>query len=134
MKMQFLPELAAYLKEHSYIYTVRKFYYSSPDDLVEVEGVGTCKRVYISQINNKEALIGYIYASGFKSVGDWWKEIKRLNRGYVGPFYVYEVTVVKTLFIDEYRTKLAPEVEKYIRSQMTKRRLGQSDAPKQEKE
>ena len=90
-KMQFLPKLAAYLKEHNYIYTVRKFRYSLLDNEIEIEGVGPCERVHIQMVSKKENLAEYVYRSGFASLDEWWKEIKRMNREYVGPFYLYEI-------------------------------------------
>jgi len=91
-KMQMLPELTAFLKEHEYIYTIRKFRYSLTDNLVDIDGVGTCERVHIRQINRKEDLEKYVDRSGFNTLDAWWKKIKTLNREYVGPYYLYEIT------------------------------------------
>ena len=91
-KMRFMPELAEFLNEHGYIYTVRKFRYPLTEGCVEIDGVGRCQRARIGEASKKSDLEPYADRSGFKTVDDWWKKIKELNRGYVGPFYVYEVT------------------------------------------
>lgn len=91
--MRLLPELVDFLRRNKYIYTVRRFRYSLTDTPVEIEGVGPCDRVHIAQICNKESLEKYVYASGFASIDDWWKKIKTFNKGYVGPYYLYEITM-----------------------------------------
>ena len=92
-KMQFLPELVSFLKENGYIYTVRKYRYSLEDHRIQVDGVGICERARIDQASSRRDLEPYVYKSGFKTVDDWWKKIKEFNRGYVGPYYLYEITL-----------------------------------------
>lgn len=92
-KMRFLPELAQFLKENDYIYTVRKYRYLLTDPYIEVDGVGRCQRARIGQICCKKDLESHVDKSGFKTADDWWKKIKELNKGYVGSYYMYEVTV-----------------------------------------
>lgn len=92
-KMQFLPELAKFLKEHQYIYTVRRYHYSLLEHYVEVEGVGKCERARVATIYNQTNLEPWVHHSGFTTIDDWWRKIKELNKGYGGPYYLYEVTV-----------------------------------------
>lgn len=91
-KMRFFPELAAFLKEHKYIYTVRRYRYSLLDNLIYIDDVGVCERVHIQQIRGKENLEEYVSRSGFETIEDWWKKIKTINKGYVGLYYLYEIT------------------------------------------
>jgi len=90
--MQLLPELVEFLVKHKYIYTVRRYRYSLLDHSINIEGAGPCERVHIVQISRKEDLGEYVYKSGFDSVDIWWKQIKRFSKGYVGPYYLYEIT------------------------------------------
>ena len=92
--MRFLPELAEFLKENGHIYTVRRYRYSLGDRNIQVDGVGTCQRQLVgTHIDTRRDLEPYVYKSGFKTANDWWKKIKEFNKGYVGPFYLYEVTI-----------------------------------------
>lgn len=91
--MQFIPELALFLKEHKFIYTIRKFRYSLQDHHVEVEEVGKYSRSRIATIFAKEDLLPYVLNSGFATAADWWHKAQELNKGYYGPYYLYEVTV-----------------------------------------
>lgn len=93
-KMRFTPELASFLKEYKYIYTVRRFRYSPSDRCVEIDGVGICQRQLVNiHVDSKRDLAEYVDKSGFKTVDGWWKAIKSFNKGYVGPFYLYEITL-----------------------------------------
>lgn len=92
MKMRFLPELVKCLNEHGYIYSVRKHRYALDGNSIQIDGVGTCQRARIGQINRRTDLVPYVDRSGFETVDDWWKKIKEFNKGYVGPFYLYEIT------------------------------------------
>lgn len=90
--MQFLPQLALFLKIHGTIYTVRGFYYRVSG--IEVEGVGNCKRKFIAVVYCTEDLEKYVPLSGFDSVKDWWLAIRNFTRS-GGKLYLYKVTVVK---------------------------------------
>ncbi len=89
--MKFLPELIRTLKENGRIYTVRRYRYSF-GSYVPVDGVGICRRTYIGQVSNKKDLEPYVERSGFTTTDSWWKKIRELNKNYVGPFYLYEIT------------------------------------------
>jgi hypothetical protein len=71
--MSFIPELRDYLKEHKVIYTVRK--YKMSPAIVEIEGVGQCKRLPLGIISCKDDLGDYYKESGFPTVEAWWAKI-----------------------------------------------------------
>ncbi len=91
--MALLPELVACLQRYGYLYTVRRYRYSLLDTPIIIKGVGICDRTHIVQVQRKENLEAYVYRSGFDTVDAWWRKIKELNKGYVGPFYLYEITL-----------------------------------------
>jgi len=86
--MNFLPELKRFLRTHRVIYSVRS-YYLPVLGLVDIPGVGRCRRYYISEIRSKSELQEYVHRSGFESVEDWWKKIVGFNK--TGPRHLYKV-------------------------------------------
>jgi len=57
------------------VYTVRGYYLYEGD--VVVDGVGVCYRSRLGEVVRKEDLGRYVGLSGFKSVDEWWKVIRR---------------------------------------------------------
>jgi len=68
-EMRFLSFLKDFLRENGEIYTVRK--YKMDEREVEIIGVGTCKRIPVGIITNREQLEPYVSKSGFSKLEDW---------------------------------------------------------------
>ena len=71
--MKFLPELREFLSEHEIIYTV--WGYDMKAAVVNVEGVGRCRRTPLEKICTREELSPYVHLSGFESLKDWCDKI-----------------------------------------------------------
>lgn len=91
--MQFMPELQDFLKDNGRIYTVRKFKMNTR--LVTIETGENCKRTFLKQIATKEELKPYVKESGFDNLRDWWSKV-RYHIPPQGPFYLYQVDLIKT--------------------------------------
>ena len=91
-EMSFLPELKDFLLKNGFIYTVRK--YKMSEALVEIEGVGQCRREPLGTIEAKAGLLPFIESSGFSTVDTWWKKIKYFIPG-DDIKYLYRVGVVR---------------------------------------
>jgi len=88
--MLFLPELAEFLKEKSYIYTVRGYDMTYKE--IKVITVGTCIREPLGLVTISESLNPYVSFSGFQTLKDWINKIKTfIKRG--KPSWLYKVTV-----------------------------------------
>ncbi len=86
-----MPQLSDFLKKNRRIYTVRK--YEMSFSLVEVSGVGLCKRLPLGVINTKNDLYPYVAESGFSSLDDWWNKICEFIPGKKLRKYIYQVEV-----------------------------------------
>ena len=87
--MSFMPELRDYLKEHGVIYTVRK--YKMSPAIVEIEGIGECKRLPLGTITCVDDLKDYYKESGFQTLEAWWAKIKYFIPRVETPKYLYRV-------------------------------------------
>ena len=87
-----MPGLKSYLKGMGIIYTVRK--YQMSDAIVEVAGLGKCRRIPMGIVDRKEGLEPYVKYSGFSSLEDWWNKIKFFIPGN-DTMYLYRVEVIK---------------------------------------
>jgi len=85
-----MPELRAYLNTNGRIYSVRK--YDMPSAVVQIDGVGLCKRLNLGLIVEDKALTAYADQSGFPTLKDWLAVVYGtfIVKGY--PMYLYEVT------------------------------------------
>ena len=88
-KMSFMNELTDFLISTGAIYTVRK--YRMLDGFVAVEGVGVCRRVFLSIIGRKEELYPYVDKSGFNTIDAWWDKIKYFIPKDTDVKYLYKV-------------------------------------------
>jgi len=91
-EMSFLPSLRTFLKSNNFIYTVRKYRYTSPGGFTEVEGVGRCKRTFIMQIHSLTELAPYMSESGFDSLSSWQQAIRKFIKP-GEPILLYRVEV-----------------------------------------
>lgn len=91
--MSFIPELKAFLRERKVIYTVRK--YKMGLAVVEVDGIGKCKRIPIGLIKSKDELGDYVRLSGFSSVDAWWAKIKYFIPNSTDTKYIYKVEILE---------------------------------------
>ena len=91
-EMSFLPSLASFLKSNGFIYTVRKYMYTSPGGFTEVEGVGRCKRILVMQLHSLTELDAYVVGSGFASLFLWQQAVKRFIKP-GEPMLLYKVSV-----------------------------------------
>lgn len=92
--MSFMPQLKAFLRSNRVIYTVRK--YKMVDAIVEIEGIGKCRRMPIGIIKRKEDLTDYVKESGFPTIDAWWTKIKHFIPINLDIKYIYKVEVVSS--------------------------------------
>lgn len=90
-RMDFTSGLAEFLMREGKIHTLRKYKYSGQQ--ADVLGVGEVNRHHVATIHRKEDLEPYLLSSGFATTEAWWKMARKLNKNYLGPFYLYEVTL-----------------------------------------
>lgn len=90
--MQFLPELKNFLKENKLVYTVRK--YKMSEAIVNVEGIGWCRRLPMGTIESQEDLLPYILDSGFAKPEDWWAKIRYFIPNVKDAKYLYRVEML----------------------------------------
>ena len=91
-KMSFMPILKNFLRDHGVVYTVRK--YKMVEKVVEVEGIGECRRIPLGSISKKEELLPYVELSGFDSVEAWWDKIRYFVPDVDSTLYLYKVELV----------------------------------------
>lgn len=87
--MAFFPELRAFLKAQGAIHTIRK--YKASYGLVQIEGVGLCRRIPISTVCRVADLIPYVASSGFDTAEAWWAKVKSFYPSDSAPKYLYRV-------------------------------------------
>ena len=75
--MHFIPELARYLGQNKYIYTVRAYYYNTSEAMIP--GLGLCRRVLMAQLDEQSlsVLEDYVTKSGFATLDDWISKIQQ---------------------------------------------------------
>lgn len=89
--MQFIPQLAAFLCSHKFIYTVRK--YRMYDAVVAVTGLnGKYYREYIGEVLDDEDLRPLTPYSGFQNLEEWLEMINRFIPNKREKRYLYRVT------------------------------------------
>ena len=92
-EMSFISSLRAFLRVRGFIYTVRKYLYTSPGGFTEVEGVGRCKRTFVTQLKSTTELVLYVPFSGFEDIVSWQVAIgKFIKTGEA--MYLYKVEVL----------------------------------------
>lgn len=92
--MQFIPELARYLRQHGCIYTVRAYRYGTSE--AYISGVGPCSRELVVQLDESELplLEDYVTESGFDSLVAWVGKIRYFIPSGI-PMYLYRVELVE---------------------------------------
>lgn len=76
--MQFnVKQVKDFLNDNGLVVTVRG--YDMQNALVNVEGIGTCRRRKIGRIYKKEELEKVLEYSGFKDIDEWWLWIERFK-------------------------------------------------------
>jgi len=90
--MSFIPQLKEFLLKNGVIYTVRK--YRMIEAIVEVAGVGRCRRVPVRIVQELKDLVPYVAESGFSTVEAWWSKIRFFIPDCTDVMYLYKVEVV----------------------------------------
>ncbi len=90
--MQFIPELARYLRQYGHIYTVRAYHYSTSE--ANVPGLGPVKRELVMQLDESglSLLEEYVVESGFATLEGWVSKIRHFIPS-DRPIYLYRVEV-----------------------------------------
>lgn len=57
------------------VFTVRSWAGYAQESLVEVDGIGKCRKVRIGKISSMKDIARYIKLSGFASVEEWWNKV-----------------------------------------------------------
>lgn len=75
-KMRFdVKCVKACLVEKGKVFTVRAWGDYAKESIVEVEGVGKCKKIRIGVVKCKDDIARYVNLSGFGSVDEWWNKV-----------------------------------------------------------
>jgi len=79
------------LMNNGRVFTVRTWDGSGVETMVNVPGVGQCKKVRIMKVSKKEDIARYIGLSGFDNLDAWWKVINSFGAGNGWLFLVAKV-------------------------------------------
>ena len=79
------------LRDNRRVFSVRS--YCLDNCVVEVEGIGLCKRIRGFEVKCKEDLIKYVGLSGFDSIEEWWYKVELFCKG--KRKWIYKVKVVE---------------------------------------
>lgn len=90
-EMRFMPMLKEFLLSNGEVYTVRK--YKMVEKEVEVEGVGTCRRIPLGEITDKGQLLSHVPLSGFPTLQAWWNKIQQFIPYADDKMYLYHVVL-----------------------------------------
>lgn len=72
-----VKQVKDFLGNNGLVVTVRG--YDMQDGLVNVEGIGTCRRRKVGRVYKKEELEVLIKYSGFKDTNEWWFWVEKFK-------------------------------------------------------
>ncbi len=63
------------LLKNGRVFTVRSWKGYAQESIVEVDGIGKCRKVRIGNVSCKDDIARYVKLSGFGTVEEWWAKV-----------------------------------------------------------